>query len=349
MKIALVSPFPEQNISTRRLVYFAKNLNDDGHIAQVCPPAQLGQLRQRWDILHVLKPHYRSAIPALLLKRRARTVLDIDDWDPQILEDRGRKFEAKISRFLEKLLSNKFDGVIAGNEIAKKYAIEDLGVKESRVLAVIHNGVDPSRFNPDIDGSGVRKKLGLGKFKVVTYVGTLASFEQISPILRGFKAIEGEYHDARLMVVGDGIIKQKLMELSKELGIGNDVIFIGAVPHDAVPTYMAASDILINIPFNPPSARYANPGMKGFEYMAMGKPIIAASCGCAPDIFEHGKAAYLIDSPEPDEVKKAYASIVGNKREARKRAARARELAVTKYDWLVLTKQLEAAYEKLLS
>lgn len=353
LKVAFLSPFP-MNAGTIRLQGFSEGLNKLGNQTALFYMGHHSGLLdfRRFDLIHALKSHYRSGLPALILRKLSffrKAVLDFDESDWQILVDRGRYRDAKISRFIEGLISNKFDGVIAGNDRIREYLVKNLGVEKGNILTVMSHGIDSSKFSPEVDGSAIRKKLGLDRSKVITYMGTLTSLEQMSPVLHGFKAIADEYKDARLMIVGDGQVKQNLIDLAESLRIRKKVVFTGQVLHERIPEYLAASDILISLLFSPPSARRGNPGTKGFEYMAMGKPIIVANTPYASDIYEHGRAAYLVDSAEPEEVKHTYTSIVENEREARKKAARARELAVTKYDWMVLSKRLEAVYKKLLS
>ncbi len=352
MKIAFLSPFNEESAGTNRLQNFSNSLNRLGNETKVfCLGNYSGIFHYKaYDLIHVLKPHYRSGLPAYLLRKFGffrRAILDFDDIDWLILEERGRFWDARISKFLESLLTNRFDGIIAGNDILADYLYEKVGTRKEKVMEIIPNGVDTRLFSPRKRETGLRKHYKIFNSKLITYVGTLASVEQISPILKGFRAISNKYDNVKLMIVGDGNAKEELVGLAHSLGIHKKMVFTGRVDHKRIPNYLGESDVLIHIPFSPRTASFANPSAKGPEYMAMEKPIIGANCGYAPVMLDGGKAAFLINTPEPLEVLRAYEEIINNPKEAKKRAKRARQLAVERYDWDILARRLEKAYERV--
>lgn len=322
MKITLISPFG-MNACTRRLFYFTKNLNRMGNEATIIQNS-LSEIREAdSDIFHILKPHLRSAAPAKMLKGNARMLLDIDDFDPQILREQNRDYETMVSQFLWDMMIPKFSTIITSTGELKNL----IGRNDA---TVINNGVDTSLFRPvyaEIDSQ-------------LAYCGGLGSYEQVSQILYAFKEIHKEYPEARLKVIGDGKAKDSLVNLAVKLRIWHACIFTGNIPYGYVPRHLANAEVLIDLRFSPLSARMASPGMKGYEYMAMGKPIISPKC----EVF-NDENAYPVASIE--ETKEAFASIMEEPRKARGKARKAREEAVEKYDWKVLTKKLMKVYRKV--
>jgi glycosyltransferase involved in cell wall biosynthesis len=88
--------------------------------------------------------------------------------------------------------------------------------------------------------------------------------------------------------------------LAAQLGIAERTIFTGAVPYTQVPSYLAAADIAIM----PATNDYGNP-MKVYEYMAMGKVVVAPDQPTITEIAAHGENAYLF--PREDVVAMAAA------------------------------------------
>ena len=111
-------------------------------------------------------------------------------------------------------------------------------------LEVVPTGVDLDRFNPDLDGSEVRRRYGLEGKKVILHLGRIAWEKNIDLVIRGFALLHNREPEARLLIVGEGPAKEHVRGLAEELGIGADVIFTGFVPDSELPNFYAACDVL---------------------------------------------------------------------------------------------------------
>jgi glycosyltransferase involved in cell wall biosynthesis len=103
----------------------------------------------------------------------------------------------------------------------------------------------------------------------------------------------------RLLLVGHGPRLESVQTRVKELGLEDLVHFPGAVPHEEIPQWLAASDIAM-VPYSAQSPPYFSP-VKLFECMAMGMPIVASRMGQTEEIVEHERTGWLYDSADPQE------------------------------------------------
>jgi glycosyltransferase involved in cell wall biosynthesis len=112
------------------------------------------------------------------------------------------------------------------------------------------------------------------------------------------------------------------------------VVFTGALPRDKVAEYLDASDILVSphIPM-PDGRRFFGSPTKLFEYMAMGKGIIASRLDQLAEVLEHDRTAVLVTPGDMNELAKA---ILGLALDPQKRASlggAARRAAVERHGW----------------
>ncbi len=131
-----------------------------------------------------------------------------------------------------------------------KDALRSYGV--NRYINVIPNGIDLSQF----DSSKVskekidefKKKYHLEDTYILLSLGRVAAEKSNDVILEGYNNYlkKNPKKKTVLVVVGDGPDKENLIHLSYELGIAENVIFIGAVPHSEVPFYYALADLYIS-------------------------------------------------------------------------------------------------------
>jgi glycosyltransferase involved in cell wall biosynthesis len=171
-----------------------------------------------------------------------------------------------------------------------KALVHELAPRVRRVL-VVPNGVDAGVFHPHISGARIREQLSLPQEAVVVgWCGIMRSWHGLGLML---DAIKGT--DYFLLLIGDGPERAKLERMSAQIGVANRVRFAGRIPQAQVPEYLAAIDIGV---VADDLTRYASP-MKLFEYMAMGKPVVAPNLPNVCDVIKDGSEGLLFDAGSP--------------------------------------------------
>lgn len=242
---------------------------------------------------------------------------------------RGIAFPQTI-RAIEQRVLGASDQVIAVSESLRQWIV-NAGVDVNRVT-VVPNGVNIERFATD--GSDIRTRLGLEDRPVVGFVGTLKGWHGTATLIRAVGSLarkRGMQTAPRLLIVGDGPQRQHLEEVAREEGIADLVIFTGMIPHEEMPAHINAMDIAV-APYDESPNFYFSP-LKLFEYMAAGRPTIAASIGQISDVVRDGETGLLYAPGNLAELSQRIAQLIDNPDLARTIGITARDEARTSLGW----------------
>lgn len=180
--------------------------------------------------------------------------------------------------------------------------VQARGVPASRIV-VIPNGINESHFAAAPTPAEARRRLGLGdgltNGPTLGFTGFVRDWHGVDRVVRwmaGPQAPAG----CRLLVVGDGPVRAELEQLAASLGLTGRVRFTGVVPREQVPGYVAAFDIALQ----PAVVPYASP-LKLFEYLALGKAIVAPRQPNIEEVLTDGRNALLFDGARSGEFEAA--------------------------------------------
>ena len=173
--------------------------------------------------------------------------------------------------------------VVAVSSGLKQHVV-NLGVPEDRVT-VIPNGVDVGRFRP-LDRFVCRRRLGLPEQgRRVVFIGHLTPVKGLNVLLEALSDLPAE---VSLSLVGEGEERGRLEALAAAQGLRDRVTFVGARPHDEVPLWMNASDIVCL-----PSLNEGCPNVV-LEALACGRRVVATAVGGIPDLLSDPRAGRLV-------------------------------------------------------
>lgn len=199
----------------------------------------------------------------------------------------GLVFRGLAQRLEDWLCSRATQTVVVSGAMAR--ILEARGVPAGR-LAVIPNGVDRRAFHPGVDGSVVRQELGLNDSFVVGFVGWVRPWHGVDRLLQAAARLQATVPDLVVLVVGGGPAIPELREQATALGLGDQVRFVGSVVQPAVPAYVAAMDVAVQ----PDVTEYASP-IKLFEYLALGKAVVAPAKPNIAEVVADGRDALLFE------------------------------------------------------
>lgn len=224
----------------------------------------------------------------------------------------------------------------------------DMGRPGATIHTVL-NGIDPSRWDPTVDGSELRRELGIAEDALVlASVSRLFSWKGQRELLRAFALVRSELPNTRLLIVGadaqeveGSSFTVELKALARTLGVAEDVLFTG--PRSDVPRVMAACDLFTMPSFEEPF------GLVFLEAMAMKKPVVALDNGGTPEVVEHGRSGLL--SP-PEDIRGLAANILGLLRDPARRRQMGeygRSQVLSRFSAQRMAADAASAYERVLA
>ncbi|MDQ2864646.1 MAG: glycosyltransferase [Candidatus Eremiobacteraeota bacterium] len=179
-------------------------------------------------------------------------------------------FEANATRFaasqLTRTFGNLVDAVVVPTPAMAKH-LRDVGV-ESRIETV-PSGIDVESFGRGTRDESLRRRVGVGSGeRLVLIVSRLAREKNVGLVLRAL-ALTAQT-DIKLVVAGDGPLREELQDRARALGVAERVVFLGAVAREQLPDLYASADA-----FAFPSTSETQ-GLVQAEALAAGAYVIAA-------------------------------------------------------------------------
>jgi len=221
----------------------------------------------------------------------------------------------------------------------------NLGRVQTKVV-VIENGVDTERFNPKVKGDRIKEKFKLHDCKIILFVGALTAWHRYKGLDVLLEAISLLPHrdKVRLLVVGDGVLKDEYQKLTSRLNIRDSVIFAGDVSDSELPEYYACSDMLVL----PSKDRSEGFGLTLLEANASGKPVIGSAVGGIPSVIRDGYNGALVPQNDPCALSSKLAQLLeGDPHRLTQMGENGRSLAES-LDWAMVARETEELYQSLM-
>ncbi len=193
-------------------------------------------------------------------------------------------------------------------------------------IELLSSGVDIADFRP-MDKEAARQSLGFSQHTpLVGFVASLYPWQGADYLLKAAVLVKKQIPQSRFVIVGQGIMYESLRVQAKKLGLGEYVIFTGAVKFSDVPVYINAFDLCL-VFFKP---LRKNPGvpMKLFEYLACAKPVIASNTKGYGDVLERIQAGLSVDASVPEELSAAIIKLLSDKEQCRVMGENGRRFAL---------------------
>ncbi len=226
------------------------------------------------------------------------------------------------------------DQVLSVSEALKAEMVNRLNVSPQRVT-VIPNGIEEEIFYPR-DRNEMREVLGLEKqCQIAVCVARLEPVKGIDILVHAFARIR---RDGRLLVIiGDGEEMSRMKSLVEELGLSRSVLLLGSKPHDEIPDWINAADLLI-LPSR--TEGWPNTLMEAFS---CGKPVVASRIGGVPEIINSPMLGIMTNPGDAEDLARGIEE--GLARDWDAEVIRARVLGRS---WAVVTDELRTELQQVL-
>ena len=210
------------------------------------------------------------------------------------------------------------------------------GIPVSRIL-VNPNAVDPDHFHPGCGGEKLRQSLGISAQEIVVgFVGTFGPWHGISVLQEAILQLlkESSGNSFRFLLVGSGALHADMRRSLQEFERAGKVLLPGIVPHDQVRAYLDAADILVSphVPMADGRPFFGSP-TKLFEYMAMGKAIVASNLDQLAQVLRHQHTALLVQPGNVAELVSAIRLLAHDPALRYRLGNQARQTAIARHTW----------------
>src|SRR5262249_24108993 len=230
-------------------------------------------------------------------------------------------------------------GFIAVSNAVKADVVRYIGV-DPRKVTPIHNGFDPTVFQPERDPDrlrAVREKYRLPE-KFILWAGQIESRKNIARLLQAFARIKDEFPHHLVMAGALRWNSQTELRVIRELGIADRICQPGWIDHGDLPAVYCLAD-----QFAFPSL-YEGFGIPLLEAMACGCPIVTASTCAPPEVCDG--AAELVDPLNVDEIATAMREVLLDPALREQMGARGIERA-RDFSWEKCTREILALFDRL--
>lgn len=250
----------------------------------------------------------------------------------------GRNPAGRANRLLRRAAAQLAHAFVAVSETTAEQAREQKDAPRSR-LHTIANGIRLERYHPDPEArAAARVELGLGDATVVGTVGRLDTYKNQAMLVRAMAPMLSS--QVRLVIVGDGPARGEVEAAVAALPEPRWVVLTGR--RMDVPRLMPAFDIFCL------SSQTEGLPLVVPEAMSAGLPIVSTAVGGIPTVVDVGETGFLVPVDETA-LRDALRTLVEDPARARAMGARAREVALERYDYGRMVDAYLALYQNAIS
>lgn len=332
--VTRVPPGDDMNF-LRRAIDFGQAVME--HVASA-PPYSVVHYRSIWSGLHLAQARVRYGYKTLF-EVNGLPSIELKYHYPD-LRNSGLMTKMREQELATLALS---DAVVCPSEVTRAFLIS-LGVPPERI-SVIRNGFDPALFTssplPD-RGEHV---------PTILYIGTLAEWQGLDLLISALPYIL-ERHPVRLRIVGRGRSRPRklLTKRIQKLGLIEHISLEPAVTHAEVPGLIAAADVCVTpLAMNDRNVIQGCCPIKLIEYMAMGRPIVAANLPVIRELVREGVDALLFSPGDAQDLARQVITLLEDRNLAARLAVSAAARAHAHLTWEQASQQLVQRYGELIS
>lgn len=230
------------------------------------------------------------------------------------------------------------DGLTAVSEYLREETVRDFTVPSHRI-EVIPNFIDTGVWYPNREPCH-RSKLAPSGEKIVMHVSNFRSVKRVEDVVEIFARIRKQMA-ARLVLVGDGPDRARALKRAADLGIHDQVLFLGK--YASVEELLSCADLFLL-----PSATESF-GLAALEAMACGAPVVASRTGGLPEVVEHGSTGFLFDVGAVDAMAEAGLRILQNDELRAELSKNARAVAAERFSPDAVVPLYESMYQQVIA
>ena len=286
------------------------------------------------DVLHagfVQKDGFPSALtgyhPFLLMP-----------WGSDILVHPKKSFLIKM---LTKFTLRRADMITCDAEFVKREIIRISGYPEDKIV-VFPWGIDLNKFHPGEEGSDIRKRLAWEDKKILIMTRPFKPVYGIEYFLNSLTKVVKDVPSVRILLCGDGPLKDKFVEFVRKHSLDDYVFFAGLIPNEELPKYYNAADVYVSTSLSDGTS------LSLLEAMACGLPTVVTDVPANLEWIVDGENGFVVPRRDSKILAEKLVQLLQD--ETRQKAFRNKNIKIAKEraDWDKNFEKLVGVYETLL-
>jgi len=286
----------------------------------------------RPDIVHTHLHVLRYLLPFLLPLNKISVLHTVHNLAEREIEPRLRW----LQRYA---LNHGVVPVAVAEEVA--VSLEHLyGIQRCRVIS---NGIPTDRYSrPEIPRKEWRQIEGFGENDVLfVCVARFSPQKNHALLLKAFRQGPASEPKAHLVLVGEGVLRERLEEQAKKLGLSGRVHFLGL--RTDIPEVLGAMDVFVL------SSDYEGNPLSVMEAMASGLPIVSTAAGGVPGLFESGKEGLIVQPGDVQGLSNSMSFLLRNRELSQSLGVAAARRARENFDVATMVQAYQGFYENLVN
>jgi glycosyltransferase involved in cell wall biosynthesis len=295
-------------------------------------------IKERVDIVHAhwVIPQGTVAAICKIVTRR-----------PLVASVHGSDFTRPKSRFLNtfRRFSLNTCNTVTVNSSFMADKVNNYKPNESVLIPM---GVDSEFFHPGSYSRKIKEKHQISG-PMILAVARLIEIKGVEYLIKAMVIVLKKAPDAKLVIVGDGILKEQLTRLSRDLGIETSIIFAGLILQpETVAEYFRTCDVFVLPSITDSKGQAEALGVVLLEAMACGKPVIGTKTGGIPDIITDGANGFLVPEKSPEPMAAKIITLLADDNLRRELGQNGLQLIKERFYWENIAKQFNTIYRQVV-
>ncbi|MCG3217528.1 MAG: glycosyltransferase family 4 protein [Candidatus Heimdallarchaeota archaeon] len=305
----------------------------------------IAKLSKKEDIIYTDGPYY----PLAKLFTSSKLFLELHGIvtenlvNKEVLKKSG--FVYHLSKTMERFLVKRTSGVISVTPGLKEYANDHFNYSLNR-QAVIPNGVDTELYQQvtEKEIQKVKEKLDIQDSFTLGFIGAFRAWHGMENLILTLERVKKEVKNAKLVLIGDGDHKDKLVELAEKRGVIDSVVFTGFIDHSKVPSILKALDVGVYFPHTDLTIdslrrKFGESTMKIYEYMAASLPVVTTPIPNMSSTVKQSKGGRVVKR-DIEAFSKAIIELAQSPKERKELGRRGQKFVHEHFQWKEIARQI---------
>ena len=262
--------------------------------------------------------------------------LVVSAWGSDLLVDARR---SRLKRTLIRWVIRRADLLHLEMEMELNMALS-LGAKNAKII-IAPFGVEPSLFSPQRHDDGLRERMGVKDSPLVISTRNHENIYDLQTMIRSIPLILKNSPNARFLILGSGTETKNLMELASSKGVGGAITFVGKIPHDELPSYLASSDVYVSTSLSDTVS------VSLLEAMSSGAVPVVSDIEGNRSLVKDQYNGFLFKTGDHVDLAEKVSNLIRDIPALETYRSRNREIIMKEYDWNMNMMRIEDKYIEL--